>query len=419
MKLRGKIWLLTFAIITLIVAADAILGYRNIESGIRTQLERDAKDIRAMLMATRRIYQKQFLTSNLPINEQTIGLLPAHALSRISRDFPNWSKSGMTFNNVSDRPRNPDNQADADELEDMAWFRANPKAEDRLNEVRNTSGGSFYHYVAPVWIEPYCLKCHGEREDAPPSIAKNYDAAYGYKVGELRGLVSIRMPTDTLREAAYREWLGHFSVRLVGYASLLLLLGMFLNHVVTARLARLKTVTDQLAAGDYATRSDMAGNDEITELSSAFNQMAEAIQERDNALKDYHATSESMREGAEIRFKVAQALQESLPFDERMDNALGVFASMSGMRPECGAHLILREEDGEAHHFHHGVSLWQRPAPDPSSQVQVIRQCTLTEPPHGHYFVPLMHESNYFGVLVLDTEPAHPDHMMSINALQR
>ena len=71
-----------------------------------------AEDIRAVLMATRRVYQRQFLTHNIELNDDTLGFIPAHAMSRISLDFANWSDSGIRFSNVSDRPRNPANQAD-------------------------------------------------------------------------------------------------------------------------------------------------------------------------------------------------------------------------------------------------------------------------------------------------------------------
>lgn len=170
MSLKHKIWLLTSAIILGIMAADFAVGYRSIEAGIRDELTRDAQNIRGMLMATRRVYHQQFMASGLPINADTVGFLPAHALSRISADFKEWSDSGLFFNNVSDRPRNPQNQADADEMAAIAWFRANPKAPDRLVEIRGQDNRSFYHYTAPIWVEAYCLACHGERSQAPGSI---------------------------------------------------------------------------------------------------------------------------------------------------------------------------------------------------------------------------------------------------------
>jgi len=281
MKLQARVWLLASLMILLITVGDFFVGRSMIEESIRTELEQDAKTVRGMLMAMRRIYHQQFLGSGLPVNEQTIGFLPAHSLSRIAADFPNWSDTGLSFNNVTDRPRNPGNQADADELAAMAHFRANPQDDERLTEIRNAAGKSFYHYTAPIWIEPYCLQCHGERSAAPASVAQNYDAAYGYKLGDLRGVMSIKLPTSVLRERAYAEWWQQFSLRLGGYVALLLLLGTLINRFVTRRLAQLERSAEQLASGNYSARCQVEGVDEVASLGSSFNAMAAAI-ERDN-----------------------------------------------------------------------------------------------------------------------------------------
>ena len=286
MTLRQKIWLLTFSVFGLIMAADWLVGSRSIEASVRTELTRDAKDIRAILMATRRVYHRQFLDSGVPLNDKTIGFLPAHALSRIAKDFPNWSQSGIFFNNVSDKPRNPGNRADAYELEAMAWFRAHPKDEERLVEIRGNGGESFYHYTAPIWIEGYCLQCHGARENAPASVANAYDSAYGYEVGDLRGVMSIKLPAERLRNKEFSEWRYRFFTRVGGYLLLMLLLGVFLNRVVTQRLARLQQTAAALAAGNYQARSADSGDDEIGVLAHAFNAMGEDIERRAKALED-------------------------------------------------------------------------------------------------------------------------------------
>lgn len=300
MRLKTKVWLLATVIVALIMASDVLLGQYTLERNIREELERDAKDIRAILMATRRVYHKQFMASGLPVNDQTVGFLPAHALSRISIDFPSWSKSGLYFNNVSDKPRNPGNQADSFELEAMAWFRANPAAEDRLVEIHDKGGNGFYHFTSPIWIEEYCLKCHGERDAAPPSIAANYAESYGYKLGDLRGVMSIKLPTDPLRQRNFSQWRQRFTVRSIGYLVLLLALGVFMNRYVIARLARLQQSAGQMAAGDYSARSVDKGDDEIGALAAAFNSMGEEVEHRAAALEAseerFRLASENMRD---------------------------------------------------------------------------------------------------------------------------
>jgi len=294
MKLQARIWLVVLSVIALTSTADFFVSRALIEASVRDELGYDARTMRAMLMAMRRVYHQQFLASGLPVNDSTIGFLPAHSLSRIADDFPNWSDSRISFNNVSDRPRNPHNKADADELAAMAWFRANPKAEERLTEIRGPRGDAFYHFTAPIWVEPYCLKCHGKRDEAPPSIARNYDAAYDYRVGDLRGVMSIKLPVDALRERALGEWRHGFLIRLAGYAVLLVLLGLLMNRLVVRRLRLLEASAGRIAAGDYTTRCRIEGDDELASLGRTFDTMAGAVESTNRELAQHRNHLEEM-----------------------------------------------------------------------------------------------------------------------------
>jgi hypothetical protein len=51
--------------------------------------------------------------------------------------------------------------------------------------------------IAPaltLGVTSLCLKCHGKKSDAPPTVRNSYSAAFDYKVGDLRGIMSIKMP---------------------------------------------------------------------------------------------------------------------------------------------------------------------------------------------------------------------------------
>ncbi|MCK9284254.1 MAG: EAL domain-containing protein [Rhodocyclaceae bacterium] len=281
MKLQAKIWLGTGIVIASIMTLDLFLGYRDIENQVRSHLDEEARIIRAILMATRRVYHQQFVASELPLNDKTVGFLPAHALSRISADFPKWIESGLRFNNVSDKPRNPRNQADADELVAMEWFRANPNAPDHVSVISGAKGAVLYHFTAPIWVETYCLKCHGDQAMSPATIRDTYTAAYDYKVGDLRGVMSIKLPMDEIRQRVMAAWMQLFWIRAGGYVLLMLLLGALMQRMVTRRLARLEHASRRMQAGDLSVRVDLSGNDEVSRLADGFNEMATAIEQHD------------------------------------------------------------------------------------------------------------------------------------------
>ena len=281
MKIQTKIWLATALVLLVLFGAHSFLSYRQIREDVAAQLLEEATNVRGILMATRRVQHQQFLASGLPVNEKTVGFLPAHSLSRIAKDFSNWASSGLYFNAVSDRPRNPGNQADASELAAMDWFRANPKAEQRVAELTGADGKSYFHFAAPLYIEAYCLICHGDRATAPPSIRDTYSEAYGYKLGDLRGVLSIKIPMARLEKRAWAIWRNDALTNLAAYAVLFFVLGFLLNRLVTRRLAHLEKTAGALAAGDYNQRSRQNGSDEVSSLALAIDQMAEAVQARD------------------------------------------------------------------------------------------------------------------------------------------
>ena len=284
MKLKTKIWLLLGALMSLVLVIDLTISYQKLTAELWSEAAYDAKTVYGFMMATRRIYQQQFVDSGLPINDKTIGFLPAHSFSRISRDFANWNQSGIIFNNVSDVPRNPGNQADRFELEDMAWFRADSKATDRIRDIVTDKGIGYLLYTAPIRIEPYCLKCHGERDAAPPSIRERYATAYGYKLGDLRGVVSIKIPTEKFDARRLRLWGGQLMKSLAGYLVIFLALGFILDRLVTRRLSRLQMGAQQFAVGNYAARVEDEQRDEIAYFTRTFNYMADEVQARDQAL---------------------------------------------------------------------------------------------------------------------------------------
>ncbi|MDO9225234.1 MAG: EAL domain-containing protein [Pseudomonadota bacterium] len=298
MRLKTKIWILLGALMSMVLVIDLSISFRKLAAELRKETEIDARAIYGYMMATRRVYQQVFVDSGLPVNDHTVGLLPAHSFSRISTDFANWNDSGILFNNVSDHPRNPSNRADRFELEDITWFRGNAKATERVRDIVDDKGVGYLLYTAPIWIEPSCLICHGEREAAPDSIRSHYNKAYDYQVGDLRGVVSIKMPTKRLDTRRNDVWAGQLVKSLLSYAILFLALGLLLDRLVTRRLARLQASAEHFAAGDYGVRMDKTGEDEICRLSDAFNQMADAVETREHALQQ--EISEKERGAAEI-----------------------------------------------------------------------------------------------------------------------
>ena len=119
---------------------------------------------------------------------------------RLSREH------GWRVTRVGTRVRNPLlGMPDAWEQKVLAEFaeraaKGEAFADMTHNEVVTEPGGQYFRFMKPIAIQPKCLFCHGSSDQIPESIRSvlrtqyPFDAATGYKAGELHGAVSIKQP---------------------------------------------------------------------------------------------------------------------------------------------------------------------------------------------------------------------------------
>ncbi|EDN68783.1 sensor histidine kinase/response regulator [Beggiatoa sp. PS] len=282
MTLQVKLLLVIGMMLLLIFVGLEWANYHTTKQEVENGLQEQADKVRNLLMATRRIYHKQFIDSELPLTKKTVGFLPAHALGRISKDYTNWDNSGFTFDNVSDQPRNAEHAADMVELEAMAYFREHPK-EDLLFKPFIKNGEPFYLYARPIWVEEYCLKCHGKREEAPDTIQELYDTAWNYQVGDLRGILSIKLPAWTFTNRVWEAFQKDSVIQLTGFMIIFLLVIVLVRRNVVHPLTHLANSMQAFAQGDYTQRVPQFTG-EFGILSREFNNMATQIFEQQEKL---------------------------------------------------------------------------------------------------------------------------------------
>lgn len=95
-------------------------------------------------------------------------------------------------------PRNPVNQADADEASLIRFFNENRQVHE-VRKLVSINDRKYLYYAIPfLETNPACLRCHGKREDAPPGLQVLYPGEGGFneKAGVYRAIESIRMPIN-------------------------------------------------------------------------------------------------------------------------------------------------------------------------------------------------------------------------------
>ena len=107
------------------------------------------------------------------------------------------------FKLASDNPRNPVNQADAEELELLK--RINRGELQEYRQVTQRADGKWLYLAVPVQVlSAGCLKCHGNPLDAPRDLVQQYGDKAGFfeQAGRYRAFISIRVPLFGVLEDA-------------------------------------------------------------------------------------------------------------------------------------------------------------------------------------------------------------------------
>jgi diguanylate cyclase (GGDEF)-like protein len=223
---KNRFIVLFLSIALLAILYNLFFAYDQLRRVDRLQTfvaRHQAKVLDAFIMAFRRTYQEAFLKNHIPLNEENIKLLPVVTTPRISEKFSDLIAHKATIRVVSDKPRNPRNIANELEMRSIEYFRAHPEAKEQF-ELIEKEGEERFYYASPLYIKKQCLKCHGKREEAPEYIRTRYDRAYGYKEGELRGIIGIYLSQSALRNSV--EEIVYKNVFKMG-AITLLFLGAF------------------------------------------------------------------------------------------------------------------------------------------------------------------------------------------------
>jgi diguanylate cyclase (GGDEF)-like protein len=182
----------------------------------------ESKILAAYSFTHRDYYQDLYLNKIIPLDINTIRGLPAFSSSLISEIFSNNNELGVSIATVSDNPRNENNRANAHEMEAIEAM----KQDSTIREFFKKYDDS-YLFAIPLRIEQKCLSCHGEKSDAPSFISKNYQNAYDYNIGELRGILSISIPMASI-ESYFNQLFLADTIKNLFIFSVLLLFVLYL-----------------------------------------------------------------------------------------------------------------------------------------------------------------------------------------------
>jgi len=219
--------------------------YNRIEETQKLIVLNESRSLSEFISAFRQTYQDFFLLYHIDVDEKTINLLPVKTIIEISNRFSSSLQGDVVIRTVSDRPRNVDNMANDFELEMIQYFKDNPEDTDNFIQKEKV-----FYYTKPLLIKQSCLQCHGKREDAIPSIREKYENAYDYKLGEIRGLLNIKIKERDFFAAMYSDFTETLIAAIFLYIIFLIIIYILIKQV----RAKEEQYTKQLEA-DIATKT--------------------------------------------------------------------------------------------------------------------------------------------------------------------
>lgn len=100
--------------------------------------------------------------------------------------------NGWKIAQLAERYRNPEHKLDYEALRVFKMMEDDPALMGMwvMTEIDGVAGARYFRRIV---VEPACLACHGAKAGRPQFVKDEYpdDRAYGFEVGDLRGLFSV------------------------------------------------------------------------------------------------------------------------------------------------------------------------------------------------------------------------------------
>lgn len=238
-------WIVPLAAWSLLVALSLGLVLRHTEDSARDVARQQGRDIFHMVEAMRAwnarhggVFMRQseslppnpylklperdpVTTSGIPLTTVNPAYMTRQMASVIAQE------SGIRIHITSNRPINPDNRPEGWEAEALTRFE-NGSAREHSEILRDDA--PVIRYMAPLFVRQECLQCH---------------EAQHYRVGDVRGGISVVIPAADFVARLARERRDHWVTHLGVWALVGLLLAIYLRRY-RRQWHALRALTDNL-----------------------------------------------------------------------------------------------------------------------------------------------------------------------------
>ncbi len=173
------------------------------------------------------------------------------------------------FHITSLKLMNPENAPD--EFEKNALHQFEKTGINELLSVETIGRSKYLRYISPLYVDESCLRCHSRQ---------------GYKVGDLRGAISITLPLDKTIEEIAANKRGMILANVLVVLTLIVAMFIMMTKLVISPAKKLKSSMRDFSDGKSPSSNILKTGDEFEELSYVFTEMANTLTEYHDHLND-------------------------------------------------------------------------------------------------------------------------------------
>lgn len=203
---------------------------------------------------------------------------------------------------------NPTNKPDAFEKEALLFFEKQTENKKEFYHYENKDSSLFFRYFAPLYTEESCLSCHAKQ---------------GYKLGDVRGGISIMLPAEKHRQARKEHLIFFIIIALLAILFLSIPMFIAIKRSLIKPLNKITTSVQQIQEGDYNSKLEMGKNDEIGNLALAFDDMRKKIKEYTNQLIESEKKYRSLIENSIEAVSIVNSSGEIIECNSKLSHMTG------------------------------------------------------------------------------------------------